>query len=324
MFVCARIGARRIWTACANGPAHTCLVLEDDARFEQRELSLLVALFAGAFHSSAGDVDGGMRNAGAICRGAEDDVEGRGACAGSRGGNSQLGGDSAWDLVSLGVSALSASVRVEDRITRMEEELRPDQDAGREEGNKAREEEMEIEGGLKVGAARGDARRDRLMDAGELGAAMRGKGVMHSIDETVPPSMDGEGGERREEMEEEEEEGEEEEEETLVARMQWVRKPRALLERELSVRLLREGDLVRLCVSCVFCWHVRACVCALCCWRLAGMCVRMCARITHFNACMLMCITPINVLALPPLPPTPHPSPTHSLIHTPRGRTHTY
>jgi len=206
----------------------------------------------------------------------------------------------------------------------MEEELRPDQDAGREEGNKAREEEMEIEGGLKVGAARGDARRDRLMDAGELGAAMRGKGVMHSIDETVPPSMDGEGGERREEMEEEEEEGEEEEEETLVARMQWVRKPRALLERELSVRLLREGDLVRLCVSCVFCWHVRACVCSFCCWRLAGMCVRMCARITHFNACMLMCITPINVLALPPLPPTPHPSPTHSLIHTPRGRTHTY
>ena len=67
LFMCARIGARRIWTACANGPAHTCLVLEDDARFEQRELSLLVALFAGVFHSSAGDVDGGMRNAGAIC-----------------------------------------------------------------------------------------------------------------------------------------------------------------------------------------------------------------------------------------------------------------
>ena len=61
---CARasVGARRIWAACADGPAHTCLVLEDDARFEKRELSLLVALFDGALCGGRGEVEGGMLN----------------------------------------------------------------------------------------------------------------------------------------------------------------------------------------------------------------------------------------------------------------------
>ncbi len=75
---CARasVGARRIWAACADGPAHTCLVLEDDARFEKRELSLLVALFDGALCGGRGEVEGGMLNAGAACRSAGDSVQG--------------------------------------------------------------------------------------------------------------------------------------------------------------------------------------------------------------------------------------------------------
>ena len=83
------------------------------------------------------------------------------------------------------------------------------------------------------------------------------------IKDQLPPVLGNlcelEGEERREEEEEEEEKEEEEEEEEdredqedkeekWLSRMQWVRKPRALLQKELSVRLLREGDLVRLCV----------------------------------------------------------------------------
>ena len=75
---CARasVGSRRIWAACADGPAHTCLVLEDDARFEKRELSLLVALFDGALCGGKDEVEGGMFIADAACRSAGDSVQG--------------------------------------------------------------------------------------------------------------------------------------------------------------------------------------------------------------------------------------------------------
>ncbi len=251
----ASVGARRIWAACADGPAHTCLVLEDDARFEKRELSLLVALFNGALCGGRGEVEGGMLYADAACRSAGDRIQGGTTVPGTNptgivlvggpgtggegwegtGGEGGAGGTPdagascrrMWDLLSLGVSALSSAKAGEDAALK--------KDPGK--GLQGAEGKVAGAKGEKMGGGKDDEARGVASEEGTLthqdivvpvATQMHGEGA---------GGGGGEGGERGGEDEEEDDE------EEWVDRVQWVRKPGVLLQKELSIRALREGDL---------------------------------------------------------------------------------
>ncbi len=131
-----------------------------------------------------------------------------------------------WDLLSLGVSALSSAKAGEDAALKKE----PGKGGQGAEG-KTVGEKGEKMGGGKDAQARGIASEEGTLTHQDIvlpvATQMHGEGAWEG------------GGRGGEEGEDEDEDDEEE----WVDRVQWVRKPGVLLQKELSIRALREGDL---------------------------------------------------------------------------------
>lgn len=185
-------GARRIWSACATGRARTCLVLEDDAHFTRRELSLLGAL----------------------------DNHVRGCEGGGNGWTQESAkytnlGEPAWDILFLGLSALSKDAQMVAYI--------------------GRENDRNADARPPVPQKRTMLERNRARDSRSTAERRQGEATV----------LEDDGSRGQEDWDTLGQCAEKDGSKIIVGgeTFQWVRKPEALSEGDFCIRRLKDGDL---------------------------------------------------------------------------------